>query len=95
MPGRSAYRKGAHRERRSAEFLELAGYTVHRIAGSHGEWDLIAIDAVGGLLVQVKSRDWPGTLERQALAEYIAPPNFRKVIHRWRDGAREPEVQRL
>ena len=47
------------------------------------------------VLVQVKTRDWPGELERRALAEFPAPPNARKILHRWRDRKRLPDVQEL
>ena len=47
------------------------------------------------VLVQVKSRDWPSTLERQVLCAFPAPPNARKLLHRWRDRQRLPDVQEL
>jgi hypothetical protein len=78
---------------RSRDLLVAAGYRVTRAGGSIGEWDLIGINAAGGVLVQVKTRDWPGTEERRILAEFPAPPNFQKLIHRWRDHARQPDVQ--
>jgi hypothetical protein len=75
--------------------LEAAGYHVTRAAGSLGDWDLIGLNAAGGVLVQVKTRDWPGLLERRVLEEFPAPPNFVKLIHRWRNGSRQPDVQQL
>jgi hypothetical protein len=56
---------------------------------------LIGLNAAGGVLVQVKTRDWPGLLERRILEEFPAPPNFVKLIHRWRDYERQPDVQQL
>jgi hypothetical protein len=91
----NAKAKGRRREWRSRDLLQAAGYRVTRAGGSLGEWDLIGIGAAGVVLVQVKSRDWPGTLERRALAEFPAPANCVKLIHRWRDGARQPDVQEL
>jgi Holliday junction resolvase-like predicted endonuclease len=91
----NAKAKGSRNERRSRALLEAAGYQVTRAAGSLGEWDLIGISASDLVLVQVKTRDWPGTLERLALAECAAPPHTRKLLHRWRDGARTPDVQIL
>lgn len=91
----NAKRKGRRNEWRSRDRLIAAGFRVTRAGGSLGEWDLIGINAAGGVLVQVKTRDWPGTLERLALVEFPAPPNFAKLIHRWRDGAREPDVQEV
>jgi hypothetical protein len=91
----NAKAKGRRNEWRSRDRLLAAGYRVTRAGGSLGEWDLIGISATGGVLVQVKTRDWPGTLERAALADFPAPPNFLKLIHRWRDRVREPDVQEL
>jgi hypothetical protein len=47
------------------------------------------------ILVQVKSRDWPGKLERQILAEFPVPPRTRKLCHRWRARQRLPDTLEL
>ena len=60
----NAKAKGSRNERRSRALLEAVGYRVTRAAGSLGEWDLIGLSATDVVLVQVKTRDWPGTLER-------------------------------
>lgn len=65
--GRAAKRKGTRNEHRSRALLEAAGYRVTRAAGSFGEWDLIGLGPQGAVVVQVKTRDWPGTLEMVAL----------------------------
>ncbi len=87
--------KGTRNEHRSRQLLESAGYRVTRAAGSLGEWDLIGLSATDLVLVQVKTRDWPGALERGVLAEFPAPANCRKLLHRWRDRQRLPDVQEL
>lgn len=66
-----------------------------RAGASLGPWDLVCLCPTGGVLVQVKCNDWPGTLERLALQDFVAPPHFRKVIHRWRDRHRTPDEQWL
>ena len=66
-----------------------------RAAGSLGVWDLIGVRAADMILVQVKTRDWTGFLERQFLAEFPAPAIARKVLHRWRARERRPDVQVL
>lgn len=91
----SARAKGRRNEWRSRQILEAAGYTVIRAGGSLGEWDLIGFRADGGMLVQVKTRDWPGRIEMEILREFIAPPHFVKLVHRWRDRERTPDVQTL
>jgi hypothetical protein len=45
--------------------------------------------------VQVKTRDWPGTAELETLKEFRAPANCKKLIHRWRDRVRLPDVKEL
>jgi hypothetical protein len=91
----NAKAKGARLERRSRDLLEATGYRVTRAAGSLGEWDLIGIGRTDVVLCQVRSRDWPGLLERAALAESVCPPNTRKLLHRWRRGRRQPDVMEL
>ena len=52
--------KGTRNERRSMAVLERAGYRCTRSAASLGEWDLIGIGSRDVVLIQVKTRDWPG-----------------------------------
>lgn len=87
--------KGTRREHRSMAVLEAAGYRCTRSAASLGEWDIVGIGSQDVVLVQVKSRDWPGELERRALADFVVPPNCRKLLHRWRDRQRLPDVQEV
>lgn len=87
--------KGGRNERRSRAMLEAAGYHVTRAAASHGAWDLVAIGPADLLLVQVKSRDWPGFAEMARLQAFPAPPGVRKVVHRWRDRASVPDVREV
>jgi len=93
MPQRK--RKGARNERRSIALLEAAGYRCTRAAASLGAWDIIGIGTVDIVLVQVKTRDWPGAAEWEALKLFPAPPNCRKLVHRWRDGQRMPDVKEI
>lgn len=91
----SAVRKGARNEHRSMDLLERFGYRCTRSAGSLGEWDIIGIGVTDVVLVQVKTRDWPGTVEMKILNEFEVPPNVRKVVHRWRHRQRLPDVRDL
>ncbi|MBI3329651.1 MAG: hypothetical protein HYZ81_23465 [Nitrospinae bacterium] len=91
----SQKRKGTAREYRSMRLLEAAGYTVFRMAGSHGLFDLIGISPTDILCIQVKSRDLPGLQAREALEGFKAPANCRKIVYRWRDGQRHPDVIEL
>jgi len=87
--------KGSRNEHRSIALLEAAGYRCTRSAGSLGEWDIIGIGSTDVVLCQVKTRDWPGTAEMEALKLFPAPANCRKLVHRWRDRQRLPDVREI
>jgi hypothetical protein len=87
--------KGRRNEWRSIRILEAAGYCVTRAAASLGAWDLVGIGSADVVLVQVKTRDWPGSVEMEILRGFRCPGNCRKLIHRWRDRERVPDVKEL
>jgi hypothetical protein len=87
--------KGNRNEHRSIAILEAAGYRCTRSAASLGEWDIIGIGPTDVVLVHVKTRDWPGSLELQILRDFSVPPNSRKLVHRWRDRQWLPDVREL
>lgn len=91
----SGKNKGARNERRSIAILEAAGYRCTRAAGSLGAWDVVGIGPTDIVLCQVKTRDWPGSVELERLRSFAAPINARKLIHRWRDRQRLPDVKEL
>ncbi|HSP99495.1 MAG TPA: hypothetical protein VL049_19915 [Candidatus Dormibacteraeota bacterium] len=92
---KNAKRKGTHNEHRSRVLLEAAGYAVTRAAGSRGAWDLIGVGSTDVVLVQCKTRDWPGLVEMETLRDFKLPPNCRRLVHRWRDRQRVPDVREL
>lgn len=87
--------KGSRNERRSRDILEAAGYRVTRAAASLGEWDLVGIGSTDFVLVQCKTRDWPGAVEMEILKSFSVPSNARKLVHRWRDRQRLPDVKEI
>jgi hypothetical protein len=91
----NAKTKGRRNEHRSMALLEAAGYRCTRSAGSLGEWDIIGIGPTDVVLCQVKTRDWPSAAEWEALKLFPAPPNCRKLVHRWRDRQRLPDVREI
>lgn len=91
----NAKAKGTRNEHRSKALLEAAGYAVCRAAASLGAWDLVGIGSADVVLVQVKTRDWPGTAEMETLRAFAVPPNCRRMVHRWRDRQRAPDVRAL
>jgi Holliday junction resolvase len=87
--------KGTRNEHRTMRLLEAAGYACTRAAASLGAWDIIGIGSTDVVLVQVKTRDWPGAVEMETLRTFLSPPTARKLIHRWRDRQRFPDVKEL
>jgi hypothetical protein len=87
--------KGSRNEHRSRAILEAAGYAVTRAAASLGVFDLVGIGSTDVVLVQVKTRDWPGATEMEAIRMFPAPSNARKLVHRWRDRRRMPDVREI
>lgn len=91
----NAKAKGTRNEHRSRRLLEAAGYRVTRAAASLGEWDLVGVSSTDVVLVQVKTRDWPGSIEMESLRGFPCPPGCRRLVHRWRDRQRTPDVREL
>ena len=91
----NAKAKGTRQEHRSIAVLEAAGYRCTRSAASLGEWDIVGIGSTDVVLEQCKSRDWPGSSEMAILKEFSVPQNCRKLVHRWRDRQRLPDVREL
>lgn len=91
----NAKAKGNPQEHRTMKLLEAAGYRCTRAAASLGVFDIVGIGTSDVVLVQVKTRDWPGAVEMEQLREFRCPPNAKKLIHRWRDRARLPDVKEL
>lgn len=91
----NAKAKGTRNEHRSIVLLEAGGYRCTRSAASLGEWDIVGISSADMVLVQVKTRDWPGSVEMETLKEFPAPPNCRKLVHRWKDRQRQPDVREI
>ncbi len=87
--------KGNRNEYRSMRLLESLGYACTRAAASLGVWDIVAIGPTDIVLLQVKSNKWPGSVEMEALELFKAPPNARKLVHRWRDRQRQPDVREV
>lgn len=86
-------RKGNRNEHRSRRLLESDGYAVIRSAASRSPFDLIAFNSFQIMLVQVKTGKFPSKAELEAILLFPAPPNTTKIIHRWRDHARFPDVR--
>ena len=91
----NAKRKGSRNEHRTMQLLEAAGYCCTRAAASLGIFDVIGVGSVDVVLVQVKSNEWPRAEEMEQLRGFRCPANAKKLVHRWRDRARLPDVKEL
>ena len=83
MP-RSPYKKGARYEYYVKQLLEEEGYLVVRTAGSHGPFDLIAIDKGKReiLLVQVTRRKYIPAELKESLASLAGTYAVKPVVYR-------------
>ena len=73
--------KGARNERRSVALLEASGYNCTRSAASKGTWDVVGVSSTDVVLVQCKSNRWPSAIELEAMKEFPAPQNAKKLVH--------------
>jgi Holliday junction resolvase len=87
--------KGSRNERRSIAILESVGYRCSRSAASLGAWDVIGIGPADVVLVQVKTNTWPDREEMEKLHTFPAPANTRKLVHRYIDGKKLPDVREV
>ena len=79
------YKQGRRLEYRAMEKLREIGERPYRMAGSHGEADIISVCASHVRMVQVKSGEKRITLaEREAFELLACPNNTIKQIWHWR-----------
>lgn len=97
MKGR--YRKGYRKEKRSRALLERDGFFVVESRGSHGAWDLVALDLnelrcdpnrPRARVVQVKSNRG-GSLKARLIVPGM-PSWIQRETHVWKDRASEPII---
>ena len=89
-------RKGSRNEHKAMRILEVAGYHVTRAAGSLGMFDVVAINAQGVRLIQVKTKRDASPLEREAIQLFDGlPANATKEIWIFRDYVRAPVVKAI
>lgn len=91
----SAKRKGSRNEHKTIRLLESLGYRCMKAGGSLGVFDIIAVSADAVLLIQVKSNRWPGRVEMEAIRLFPCPANAKKLVHRWNDRQRMPDVKEV
>jgi Holliday junction resolvase len=92
----NAKMKGTRAERRCRDWLERDGYVTIRAAGSHGLFDMIAINPSVVRLITIKC----GTArlsraERADIASVPVPPTCSKEYWHVEDYARTPTIEVL
>jgi Holliday junction resolvase len=92
MPN-ARYRRGRAYEYRTVKLLEHVGYTACRTAGSHGCYDVMAINHTHIRLIQVKCGDnGASPAEREAFKLLPAPPNATKELWHFRKRGQPPLI---
>ena len=84
------YRSGSSVEYRIIKLFQSWGYEARRTAGSHGPFDVIAINSSEVVLIQAKKykgKYRPGFgKDVNKLASVVAPPNVQKFLAIWQEG---------
>jgi len=75
---------------RSIRLLEASGYRC--TAASLGPWDVIGVGPTDFVMVSVVTGQWPDSSKIDPLCEFQCPPNCKKLVHQWRDGAEQPDT---
>jgi Holliday junction resolvase-like predicted endonuclease len=78
------YDRGRRLEDLACRDLRKAGYIAQRTAGSHGPWDVTAVNADGVRLIQVKALGATRDQDRIALLDVAAPASVSREI--WERG---------
>ena len=88
--------KGRRNEHKAMRILQAAGYHVTRAAGSLGMFDVMAINAQGVRLIQVKTNRDASPLEREAIGLFDGlPANATKEVWIFLDYVRAPVIKTL
>jgi len=95
MNARNARLKGNRNEHRTMAIFEASGYYCIRSSLSAGIFDVVGIGKTDIVLIQVKTRDWPSSADVEAIQAFCAPPNTRKLLHRYRDRVSLPDVKEI
>lgn len=69
----SNYDRGRRHENKAVQDLRKSGYAAERNAGSHGPWDVTAVNRLGVRLIQVKAEGAATPEDWHLLAAIPAP----------------------
>jgi Holliday junction resolvase len=89
-------RKGSRNEHKAMPILQAAGYDVTHAAGSLGMFDIVAINAQGVRLIQVKTNRDASPLERETIQLFDGlPANATKEVWIFLDYVRAPLIKMI
>jgi hypothetical protein len=88
----SNYDRGRRHEDRAVKELRKAGFLAQRIAGSHGVFDVVAINAEAVRLIQVKAQGAATANTRDELRSCVVPPGVSVELWERRRGGWIVEV---
>ena len=91
----NAKAKGARIERRARDYMlnQQKALAVIKAGGSFGVFDLIALGKCYVTLVQVKTNRWPGQAEMRRIRDFPNLPYATKLILRFNDGQKHPQIR--
>lgn len=97
----STQRRHSRAVSRSIRFLQSQRYVAVRIAEpqaeNYGRFNILAAGPDGPELIHVcrfiPGAGWPAEETLKSLRELPCPPSCKKVIHRWRNFARNPDAK--
>lgn len=88
--------KGSRNERKARDLLyEWGAHAVVKAGASLGVFDLLAIFPGELVCVQVKSNRWAGSKELAAIKAFPRLSYLRKLVFRYRDGSKEPDIKEI
>jgi Holliday junction resolvase len=92
----NAKRKGSRTERRARDLLYRWGaLRVVKSGASLGEFDLLALFPGELICIQVKTNRWPSPVEMARIKDFPRLTYLKKLVFRYRDRVREPDVREV
>jgi hypothetical protein len=89
------YEKGRRGEYQIIKLLKSAGYDANRTAGSHGMYDVIAVNKTSVRLIQAKINEPITPADRETFQDFLVPKNVSKEIWFRKDRQREWQIEIL
>lgn len=79
-------------KRKGRRLLESAGYCCVRSGGSLGVFDVVGVGSTDIVVVPGEDARLARLREMEQLESFPCPANCRRLVHRWRDRMRLPDL---